>query len=358
MLSFSNKKSYLGIDIGTSNIKLIELVDDDGIPRLKTYGYVEQEADIIRNDKGKAIENTIDLIKLLTKKSKTTSNKVIAALPNYSVFSSVINLPAMSRKDLSTAIHWEAKKFIPVPLKDMVLNWQILEDVSSANIIKRSKQEKDNKKKNYKILLTAALKSVVNKYITIFKSSGLELISLETESFAMIRSLLGRDKSTVLICDLGHNISSVLVVKEGIPVINRSVDAGGKLITNNIINNLKVDSKRAEQFKTDNGLSGDITTGIPKIITESLIPIMDEINYAMSVFQNQSNETVEKIILTGGTSNINGLSEYISKKLNKKCFIGNPWARIDYPEELSPVLQEIGASFSVCTGLAEREIEK
>ncbi len=353
MLFGQSQKSFLGIDIGVASIKLVELINDNHIARLRTYGYIEHGIDIIRNDDDISFEKIVEAIKFITRKSKAMSSKVIASLPSYAVFSSVINIPAMNKKDLAEAIHIEAKKFIPIPLKDVVLNWQILGNPKiPTGLIKK---EETN---NYKILLTAAPKTIVNKYINIFKASGLELITLDIESFAMIRSLVGNDPSVVMICNIGDSISSVYVVKDGIPIISRSIDFGGKKISQNIANILNIDIKKAEQFKEDQGLSGDLNNGISKIIADSLQPVLDEIKYALVIFQGQSNEILEKIILTGGSASLLNLSEFISNKFNKRTYLGNPWARVDYPEELFPVLEEIGPKFSVAIGLAQREAEK
>lgn len=352
MFFSDSKKSFLGIDIGVHSIKLVELINENHIARLRTYGYIDQEIDIIRSEKEEDFEKTVEAIKFIVRKSKALSSKVVASLPNYSVFSSVINIPAVNSKDLEEAIHIEAKKFIPVPLKDVFLNWQILGDTKINTL---GKEEKVN---NYKILLTAAPRNIVNKFANIFKASGLELLTLDVESFAMIRSLVGNDKSVSMICNIGDAISSVLIVKEGIPVVNRSIDFGGNKITETISKVLNIDIKQAEQFKKDQGLSGDIEDGISKIILESLQPIIDEIKYALNIFQNQSTDVVEKIILTGGTSQLSGISNFISNKFNKRTFLGNPWARVDYPEELFPILQEIGPKFSVSIGLAQKEAEQ
>ncbi len=184
------------------------------------------------------------------------------------------------------------------------------------------------------------------------------MLTLDVESFATIRSLIGNDNSVSMICNIGDTVSSVMVVKDGIPVINRSIDFGGSKITENISKTLNIDEKQAEQFKKDQGLSGDLEDGISKIIADSLQYIVDEIKYALNIFQNQSSDVVEKIILTGGSSQLIGLSKFISDKFNKRTFLGNPWARVDYPEELFPILQEIGPKFSVSIGLAQKEAEK
>ena len=146
----------------------------------------------------------------------------------------------------------------------------------------------------------------------------------------------------------------------GYLVINVSavIDFGGAKINKNIANILNIDIKKAEQFEEHQGLSGDLESGVSKIIIDSLQPMLDEIKYTLSIFQNQSSEVLEKIILTGGTASMIGLSTYIGNKFNKRTYVGNPWARVEYPEELFPALEEIGAKFAIAVGLAQREAEK
>ena len=123
---FESHHSYLGVDIGSSGIKLVELGDDKGRARLVTYGYTERSADIVRVDSKENREMVIELLKLLLKKSQVTSKKVVGALPSYAVFSSIIDLPAMPHKELAEAVQWEAKKFVPMPIEEMILDWREL----------------------------------------------------------------------------------------------------------------------------------------------------------------------------------------------------------------------------------------
>ena len=126
MKLFASSTSYLGIDIGTASIKMVELENYKNQARLKTYGY----ADISTNVLGGAIDKNnqliADYINTIARKSNIQTRQVVAALPTFSVFNFIINLPPMPKKDLTSAIKWEAKKFIPVPIEEMILDWKIL----------------------------------------------------------------------------------------------------------------------------------------------------------------------------------------------------------------------------------------
>ncbi|MBU0707699.1 pilus assembly protein PilM [Patescibacteria group bacterium] len=377
---FSKKEGYVGVDLGTSGIKIVELANDQGKPRLVTYGYTEQYVNVVKSDSQETLSKAIKVIKQILKQAKVSSNRVISALPSFTVFSAIISLPNMSRKELVSAVRWEAKKFVPMPIEEMILDWKVLEEtkqddkpevpdaqdlkskLTKDTPINKLKQEKPTKSLN--ILLTAAPKNLVQRYLSIFKELNVRLVGLETEAFALERSLIGHDKSAVMVVDIGGLNTNISVIRDSIPLLNRSIDVGGETITRTIANGLNVDLERAEQFKRDFGMatSEDSSQQIPKTIEFVVSSIVNEIKYCFNLYQNQSvgntkpGKAIEKVVLTGGSSYLPSLPEYLSKILNMRVYIGDPWAHISYPEELQPVLRELGPRFSVAIGLAMREI--
>ncbi|TSC95596.1 MAG: Uncharacterized protein Athens101410_470 [Parcubacteria group bacterium Athens1014_10] len=350
ILSFK-EKSYLGVDLGRGSIKVVEMKNEKGKPQLVTYGYIEKGIDFIKDDSEDKIKQAAFYLKEVCQKSRVATSQVIASLPGFSVFSAVINLPVMPHKELVSAIYWEAKKFIPLPIEEVVLDWKILENLDSHDV-----QKNGNNKKNFKILLTAASRKLVKKYLELFKLANLELMSLETEVFALTRSLIGYDPSTIMICDIGAKVSDVIIVENSIPVLNRSFNIGGESITKTIASNLNIDFKRAEQFKVDIGLNSQGDGVIPKVIEDILTSIINEINYTIELYQSQGAKKIEKIILTGGSAFLPNLSSYFSEITNLKTLIGDPWSRVIYPLELKPVLEELGPRLAVAIGLAMREV--
>jgi type IV pilus assembly protein PilM len=365
----SSNNSYLGVDLGTSSIKVVELANFKGRPRLVTYGFTEKnltgaglEGDVIAN-----VKEAAEVLADVCKKANTTSKKVIAALPNFSVFTSVLNLPALSKKELASAISWEAKKIIPIPLEEIILDWKIIEDSGPD---KKKKSVKgvgsrgaggkifSKQKKSLQILLTGASKRLVGKYIEIFNAAGLSLLSLETESFALTRSLIGNDKSIIMLVDLGAATSSVTVVDRGIPSLSRSIEVGGMMVTQSISNGLNISFDRAEQFKQDLSLDVDgANNTLPQTIEKAFASMLHEIKYTIELYEEQNGKKIEKIILTGGAALLGNLPGYLSKILNINTYIGDPWARVVYPTELKPVLDRLGSRFAISTGLAMRDIE-
>lgn len=346
---FVPSQSYLGIDIGSSSVKIAELKRESGKIRLLTYGFSENLDDLDKKDP----REISAIINELCRQAGVASRKAVSSLPTFSVFSSIINLAGVSKKDLPSAINWEAKKVIPLPLEEMILDWKKIDNDND------NKNEKDNKG-NIKILLTGAPRSLVKRYIEIFKNAQINLLSLETETFALIRSLIGNDQSIIMIVEIGAKTASFTIIERGIPLLNRSIDIGGWTITKAIASNLNIALERAEQFKYDLGMSNidSADNTIPKTITESVAPIVNEIKYALSLFQNKSGKRVEKIVLSGGTALLVNFTGYLEKILNINVVAGNPWGRISCPVDLKPLLDEIAPRMAIAIGLALRQMEK
>lgn len=365
MALFGNKnQSYLGIDLGGSSIKAVELKNFNGRPQLMTYGFVELQTSVIKSNNPDDRDMIVSAIREIMKKANVTTKKVVTGLPSFTVFSSIISLPLMSKKDLMSAVKWEAKKFIPMPVDEMILDWEVIKEMSAVMPDNDKKKpgeevEDDGKKKDLKILLTAAPKNLVQRYVEIFKAAELELVSLETQAFALERSLIGRDKAPIMVVDIGATASDIMVFIDGIPLVTRSIDVGGNSITKTIARAMNVTEDRAEQFKRDFGLTS-LNMGasrVPKTIEFVISTIVNEIKYVLNLYQNQGNaRPIEKIILCGGSSFLVSLPDYLQKIFNIKVFIGDPWARVMYPVELKPVWEEIGPRFAVSVGFAMRQI--
>lgn len=362
--------SYLGVDLGTGSIKIVELENVAGRPQLVTYGMAEIETNVSRDEPKESQEKIAEILKTLVAKSRASTRAVVAALSNFSVFTSLISLPKLGQKELADAIAWEAKKFVPMPIEKVVLDWKVLNEEEGkkekAGGSEPPGEQSDKKAGALRILLTAAPKHLIERYVNIFKLSGLNLLSLETESFALARALVGNDPAAVLIADIGSLTTDLTVVEKGVPVLARSIDVGGKTVTKVIADSMGVDPSRAEQFKRDVGLS--LSTGAPadstggqdgvgQIVKNAFASVVNEMKYSLNLHEGQAERKVEKILITGGSAYLPSLTDYLSSELGIKAFVANPWARISYPKELKDNLDDIATRMAVAAGLAMREIE-
>jgi len=348
----NTKQSYIGVDIGAAGIKMVELLNEKGRARLTTYAYAELPAMSIERAFTDEAPLVASFMKKMLAEGKFTTKHVVTALPISSVFSSIISVPAATEKELKDAVQWQAKKLIPVPLEEISLDSKMID--SGAG---------EGGKKVTRVLLTGAPKNLVTRYIDLMKSVGLDLISLETEAFAQIRALIGKDRSSIMVIDIGAMRTNISVIERGIPFLNRSIATGGVAITQMIAKTLGITPEQAEVMKRDIrsmqtfAAAGDLSP----ILTTLLKPILDEIRYSFNLYQGQTDDgqqkRIDKIILTGGASLLPHLPEFLTSLMNVNSYLGDPWARVVYPVDLRPVLDEIGPRFSVAVGCAMRDIE-
>ncbi len=361
-------QSYIGIDIGYAGIKLVELKNEKGRARLITYAYADVPAEALEKSLLNDVPGTAELLKSMMVKARTTTKKAISALPISAVFSSILSVPTTNEKELKEAVTVQAKKLIPLPIEEVALDTKIID--------KKEKGTPDGKAST-RVLVTAAPKTLVAKYLEIFKQAGLELVSLETETFAESRALIGKDRSTIMLIDIGSLRTNIIVVENGIPFITRSIATGGNTITQTIAKTLGIPLEQAESMKRDiKSMQTFAPTGDLSPILRVLVkPILDEIKYSFNLYQSQENgstsspygstgspqggggKRIEKIILTGGSSLLPRLPEFLTQEMNVNSYLGNPWARVVYPPDLRPILDELGPRFAVTIGCAMRDIE-
>jgi type IV pilus assembly protein PilM len=358
LFSSSNDNNFLGVDIGDSSLKIVELKKRAKKIYLVNYAFSEN----IKQVNFTKSEDTTFLAKAINKlrdEAGIKARRVTASLPTFAVFSSIINLSTVSKSNLQESVEDEAKKLIPLPLPEMVLDWKVLPNrESQLEKDDKDKQEKKEKDLGTQIFLTGSPKKLVKKYIEVFKKAKLELISLETETFSLVRALLGEDPSNTLIVEIGANSTDLSVIRQSIPVLSRSLDVCGTTVTKALAEKLDLDFLEAEQYKLDlhTSLSDNSSEKLPELILQTIAPIIQEIEYMKDFFENKKGEKIEKIILSGGGGLLLNLPDYLSNRLNIQVIIGDPFARVYYPQEIKSLLSEVGPKLTVATGLAMRSI--
>lgn len=347
LFSSADDNLFLGIDIGDSSLKMVELRKKNKKIFLSNYAFSENVSGV-NFTKIDDINYLAQAILKVKAEAGIKAKRVTASLPTFSVFSSIINLPPTDKKNMDAAVSEEAKKVIPLPVEEMILDWKLVPGISP-----------DDSKDGVRVFLTGSPKKLVRRYIEIFRLAKLELASLETETFSLVRALMGNDPSTVMIVEIGANSTDLSIVHESIPVLNRSLEICGGTVTTALSDKLGLSFSQAEQFKVDLGasLSDNAKEELPQLIIKTLAPVIHEIEYMREFYQNNSGaQKIEKIILSGGGALLMNLADYLSHHLNLQVIIGNPFGRIDYPKEMEPIIAEVGPKLAVAAGLALREI--
>ncbi|HBF67342.1 MAG TPA: hypothetical protein DDW36_02875 [Candidatus Magasanikbacteria bacterium] len=366
-MSFFSKKpnTTIGVDFGVGGVKLVELKVERGRAHLSTYavmqgGWADLTDDVallMGSMRGKDQKHVAEpelkqmgaVLKQLVKKSRALGRSAVASIPASAVFNVVMRMPRVPEKDFVSHARDEATKLLPLPAEEMVLDFQTV-----GNGAPHKKGEEST---NQRVLITATSRILVEEYTKIFQYAGLALSNLETESFALIRALLGRDPAPAFVLDIGTVRTNLFVVSGGIPLIHRSINFGGQNF-NTILKNVwgLDDVALIEQAKRDisSGLPG---AEFPDRFKPILDPVVQEIKYHLELCERgESNGCVrpEKIVLTGGSVLLLGLTQFLEQTFNITTYIADPWARVIYPQALKPALDAVGVRFAVAIGLAAR----
>lgn len=383
MSFFGKPKSFLGIDLGAGGVKVVELRSEKNRPVLITYGFTVGSHDIHRllskqdapaatmqpnalmhaPDAPKAPTSVVvdhdrvdvyaQMVKAVCKQARVQSNIAVASLPVSSVFHAVVTMPMVKKEEFDRILKAEVKKLLPYPLEEMVLDSQVLPSEPGA--------------KSQRVLVNAVPRAIVVFYTKVFQKAGLTLDSLEPESIALTRSLVGRDASTAIVVDMGAERTNFFIVDQAAPVTHHSIERGGDKMNDVLESILGVGKEEhTEQLKRDmfSYLINNPNDGITKdqfmeIFNSIIDPILKEIEYSLELYLRQSsnaNKRPEKVILTGGSSVFPFLADHISEKFKMKCYIGDPWGRVVYQNSLKPILNGIGPRMSVAIGLALRNV--
>ena len=390
---FNKRNAYLGVDIGAGGIKLVELRKEKNRPVLFTYGLTREVQNIHRlfqqsrstsSEKDFTpkeilpgsrlspgeqavkqqpvfqidevqVKNFSSLISAVCREAKTSSKVAVASLPVSSVFHAMVTLPIVKKEEFGRILNAEIKKLLPYPIEEMAIEYEVMPGKGDGN---------DHEQR---VLVNAAPRALVVFYTKVFKMAGLQLDSLEPESIALSRALLGRDTAPSMLIDIGADRTNFFIVEQAFPITHHSIELGGDRINQILSQILGMELSLVEQMKRDlftyllvnkqnSLLSRDVFLSLFNPIID---PIIKEIEYSLELYMRQSNNQgrrPEKIVLSGGSAFFPYLAEKIGEKFKLKCYVGDPWGRVVYQESLKPILHSVAPRLAVAIGLALRNV--
>ncbi len=353
-------KKFLGIDIGTSYIKVVELgrkgrnfslenYGEMGIlyPKERPFRVFEEDTLLLSNQQiAKAIE-------AICKEAKIETKEVNFSIPDFSSFFTSFKIPQMTEEEIPEAIRYEVRPYIPLPFSEITLDWLVTEGEIG--------------KTSLRVLVVAIPNDVISQYQEITAVSRLNLRALEPEVFALARALKGfiegnNGKTTALI-DIGARSTTCSILEKGVLKISHSFNIGSNELTEILARSLNIDYNKAEELKRNYGLAlSDNTFGKSRQkIREILLPLIDTIlSEVKKIFRNfyqTEGKEVEKIILAGGVAFLPGLKEYFYNDFKKEIIIANPFLNISYPSILAKTLEKNGSSYAIAVGSALKGFE-
>lgn len=344
---FKITESIIGVDIGYQSLKIVQLNRRANPPKLISYtsSPIPPKAMTTQyKDQTRKIGEII--VKSMHEASprKIRGKYVVTGLPESRVFTKIIDIPIMSEEEMKQAIPHEASRHIPLPLNDIYLDYQPL------NL-------QDGKKES--VLIVAAPKKLVEKYINVSKIAGLEPIALETKPIAAGRALTApTETEPTLIVDIGAEATGISVVDQGTIKFTYTIPHGGLSFTKVIANQLNKKINEAEKIKRECGLSpkckhGDFSKALKPVLSD----ILEEMSNAMKFYENRSKpiRKITNIKLCGGGANTRGLSQYLYQNLERKIkiSIGNPFVNLNQRSVRKFPTQDI-LRFTTAIGLALR----
>ncbi len=348
----SSGSSVVGVDVSSSSIKIVQLKKKRGKAVLETYGELAL-GPYAKVEEGQATNLSTDIIATglsdLITEAKVTSTNAGVAVPLSSSLISVIQVPKMDQKALESAIPIEARKYIPVPISEVMLDWSIVPNLSG--------QETESNKLD--VLIVAIHKETISKYQQIVQQANLDASFFEIEIFSTIRASLDRGIAPVLLMDFGVSTTKLYVIEAGIVRDSHTINRGSQSITMALSKSLNISIKEAEDLKRRVGvIEGAEDPTAHTTTSATLNYILAETRRVMRSYEQKYNRPISKVVLTGGGSLLRGFPEYAQKELNVETVRANPFAKVETPAFLDDVLTDAGPEFAVALGTALRKLEE
>jgi len=356
----SPEKSVIGVDIGASSLKIVQIRQKKGRAVLETYGqiglgpYNKLAVGQVVNLSPGEITN---VIKDLIKGAEISSMKGGMSIPLKLSLITLLDIPKVEGQDLNTIIPIEARKYIPIPINEVTMDWFVIPEIEDSSV-EYMNDAVNNSSQRIKVLLVAMHNQVLNNYTTIVKDSGLETEFFEVESFATARGSLIGETDPVMIIDFGATGVKTYMIDGGLLVSSHIINRGGQDITFSISKGLNTTFDQAEHLKRNLG-NGNVAdeAKILDLISIHTEYIFSEIQLTLSAFQKKNNKTISKIILTGGGSSLKSFKPDLEKKMTCKVEFADPFSKLETPAFLAESLKTTGLSFTTAIGLALRALQ-
>lgn len=334
----------VGLDIGSKTIKIVQISEEGNKPVLKGSGIIGFNANINANLNDKDLVPLADAINKLHKEAKISSKDVVIAIPEQQVFTRVIKFPPLTDQEISSAVKWEAEQYIPIPAKEAIIQHQIIERNETSNPPEVS------------VLLVAAPRNLVEKYVKVVQMAKLNPAAVETELLALNRALAPANQTTMLL-DFGARSADIAISKNGQLSFSRSIPTAGDALTRAVAQNLGVEVSQAEQYKKAYGLS---TSQLEGKIKTALYPVFrliaDEMKKAIQFYQSEEKgQPPSAAMLSGGTAGMPDIVPFLSKYLGIEVVVANPFAKVAVDPNVMKSLAGYAPLYAIAVGLALRK---
>jgi type IV pilus assembly protein PilM len=341
----------VGIDFGSSSIKVVEIESKEGVLTLTTYGELQLAPYGEGQNLGSAVKlplrKRVEAIVDVMRESGVTAKNAVLALPLADSFVTVMSLPAGATEDISPRVNVEARKYIPVPLTDVALEWSEI-----------PQSEKDGAPAlTREVLLVAIQNNALADMQSILNS--IEMISKpsEIELFSTLRAVTSDTDTSLAVIDVGAQTSKLYVAEGGFLQRIHRVQTGGSSVTSAIANALKISFEDAENIKRNYEPTSQHAPVIKKTVTDTFERTLQEFKRVIGQHELRTGVPIARVTLTGGSSLFPEFRALASYALDREVTVSNPFTKIAYPAFMEDTLNDISPIFSVALGAALRQFE-
>ncbi len=342
---FEQKVPSFGLHLNGTALKFVELEGRKKIVVCKAYTNVPVVKTLMNADNILDAPGLTQLIEASLHKpqfGRLSTNRVAVGMPESKSFVRMIQIPLMSEAEASNAIIFEAEAYIPLPMDQVYLDWQI---------VKKTGDRMD-------VLIIASPKNFVDQFIDIVESAGLKAVAVEVESQSVVRAVLPNSSETLLIVDLDATKTSLVMVERGNLQFTSSIPLAGNVFTEKIAQALGVSSKKAESLKKEIGIANTPEyPNIKTILLPSVADLSTEVKNIIKFHYDHSTEKIGRILLSGGGAKLKNLAEsllpYFESEENIKVELANPWQNLPGLKN-APLPPLEALSFTTAIGLAMR----
>jgi type IV pilus assembly protein PilM len=351
-LFVKKEQSVLGVDIGSSSLKVVQLRKGGGQAILETYGelalgpYGGGEVGQATNLSPEQITETL---KDLLREAKVTTKSCGVSIPFSRSLLSLVELPySKNKEEQKTIIELEARKYIPVPMSEVQLDWFVVPKIDPTS-------SKEEGKETVEVLIVAVHNDELALLQQVMTGAGLFASFYEIEIFSTIRAVVDEPVKPVLVLDIGAASTKVYVVEHGVVALSHSMSTGSQDITRAISVSSGVSISRAEAVKKEEGMGGDTAQENTELVFSR---IFSEARRVLMQYETSHKKSVSAVVLTGGGGVTKFLGAYAKVTFSIDVRVADPFVKTEAPAFMRPILEEIGPEFAVAVGLALRKLDE
>lgn len=364
---FSKKtQSVLGIDIGSSAIKVVQIKKKRGKAVLETYGELSlgPYAGIeVGRSTNLPNEKIVEALKDILREAKTTTIDCGVALPLSSSLITFITIPQVPERQLADVIALEARKYIPVPMNEVMLDYSLVPSEDNIGYeddeTKSNTQDKSAVRRMQDVLVVAIHNEYINNYQAIASATGIEPSFYEIEIFSSVRAVVDQGIQSVMIMDMGARATKLYIIERGILRASHIINKGSQDITLAISKSLSIPVNEAENMKRAFGLKGGPEyKELTEIIAVNLDYIFYESNATLLAYQKKHMKNIGKVILTGGGVLLKGFTDLARISFQSDIVYAEPFGKLETPAFLADQFSAAGPEFAVAIGCALRRLSE